>query len=43
MLDAFGSSMLTKTRPARVSASVCETDPAIVTGLEAPSWPKTLQ
>ena len=26
--------------PASVSAVVCATQPAIVTGLEAPSWPK---
>ena len=30
------------TIPARVSAIVCVTQPAIVTGLEAPSWPKQL-
>ena len=28
--------------PANASAKVCATEPAVVTGLDAPNWPKTL-
>ena len=39
---ASGSIQWAYTTPANASAKVCATEPAVVTGLDAPNWPKTL-